>query len=166
MRLSLHLIICLSGGNHKSKVLIFEFTCPRSNWIILQRPISVFLLASLSWSWWCVCMCRCLFMWVSIYVWTSVCGGQKTTIDVIFLRNHSPRSAFGLHTCAHTHVLNLHYAYTYHNAPICPTLLANEETKIITTALCHILGTVPTAHTRLTHISRLHWEVTETHISS
>lgn len=114
----------------------------------------------------CVCVCRCLFMWVSIYVWTSVFGGQQTTIVVIFLRSHSPRSAFGLHTHAHTHVLNLHYAYTYHNAPICPTLLANEETKIGTTALCPILGTVPTAHTRLTHISRLHWELTETHISS
>lgn len=55
------------------------------------------------------------------------------------------------------------------HAPICPTLLLNEETKIGPTALCHVLGTVPTAHTRLTHISRLccqGWEVTETHVSS
>lgn len=114
-----------------------------------------------------VCLCVQVSVYVGVHLCVDKCMWRPEDNHRCYIpQEPSPRSAFGLHTCAHTHVLNLHYAYTYHNAPICPTLLANEETKIITTALCHILDTVPTAHTRLTHISRLHWEVTETHISS
>lgn len=107
----------------------------------------------------CVCVCRCLFMWVSIYVWTSVCGGQKTAIGIVFLRSHSPRSAFGLHTCAHTHVLNLHHAYTYHTC----SYLSNLTGKWRGKNWSH--GTMPYARHcanrthYLTHTSRLHCQV-------
>lgn len=107
----------------------------------------------------CLCVQVSVYVGVHLCVDKCICGGQKTAIGIVFLRSHSPRSAFGLHTCAHTHVLNLHHAYTYHTC----SYLSNLTGKWRGKNWSH--GTMPyPRHCAnrthyLTHTSRLHCQV-------